>query len=161
MPIWPRDHPRACGEHYAATSPTLASAGSSPRLRGTHRHEAAAEEHRGIIPALAGNTASIRSTRSRCGDHPRACGEHVVAEIINPTASGSSPRLRGTQERERVKRLEEGIIPALAGNTADRIRGSAVRRELICNDFSSSLWQPFIPNLLGNKSRIRHMHIQR
>ena len=71
-----RDHPRACGEHSRFHFTCLRIRGSSPRLRGTlNRRDKAAMDY-GIIPALAGNTASC-STRARSPrDHPRACGEH-------------------------------------------------------------------------------------
>ncbi len=34
-----RDHPRACGEHVTVPQDAILTAGSSPRLRGTHTHE--------------------------------------------------------------------------------------------------------------------------
>ena len=74
----------------------------------------------GIIPALAGNTPYLTHGRSRCRDHPRACGEHVMCDVEERTCLGSSPRLRGTPFS--VPRLDccQGIIPALAGNTCPR-----------------------------------------
>ena len=51
----PRDHPRACGEHWARVPQGKSCAGSSPRLRGTWHQNRPQHAHRGIIPALAGN----------------------------------------------------------------------------------------------------------
>ena len=72
-----RDHPRACGEHFPDGSRDQTREGSSPRLRGTPRKGVENGTSRGIIPALAGNTAGRRQSSHRPQDHPRACGEHV------------------------------------------------------------------------------------
>ena len=55
----------------------------------------------------------------RSWDHPRACGEHLVDRVADLVNAGSSPRLRGTHASRRRRRDRGGIIPALAGNTAD------------------------------------------
>ena len=93
------DHPRACGEHIRNVNDYAFELGSSPRLRGTPALVHDREIHRGIIPALAGNTSPPMIPWSAAGDHPRACGEHVVCfEAVGPCI-GSSPRLRGTRSR--------------------------------------------------------------
>ena len=71
----------------------------------------------GIIPALAGNTVKLRRDRRNSGDHPRACGEHTLAEDSFRREAGSSPRLRGTRLASTTTYGSRGIIPALAGNT--------------------------------------------
>ena len=112
-----RDHPRACGEHSAASIRHTRSPGSSPRLRGT-RGRALRKSHRsGIIPALAGNTDEAARGEFQTGDHPRACGEHMAMDAMNDSWEGSSPRLRGTHTATRDMPESFGIIPALAGNT--------------------------------------------
>ena len=70
--------------------------GSSPRLRGTCDRMTASALSMGIIPALAGNISSTRSCPDWCGDHPRACGEHIFRFRHHCRTQGSSPRLRGT-----------------------------------------------------------------
>ncbi len=54
-------HPRACGEHVAASRASLSARGSSPRLRGTLRMQRIARPPARFIPAPAGNTAPRRS----------------------------------------------------------------------------------------------------
>ena len=71
-----KDHPRACGEHFNKLPDSIKGAGSSPRLRGTHRPGDIVGEIKGIIPALAGNTLSLSCFVLIAWDHPRACGEH-------------------------------------------------------------------------------------
>ena len=51
------------------------------------------------------------------GDHPRVCGEHVVAHFFFPAPLGSSPRMRGTPVLADDHGQLVGIIPAYAGNT--------------------------------------------
>ena len=51
-----RDHPRVCGEHNFIALDPAEGRGSSPRMRGTHDRLRPGPQHRGIIPAYAGNT---------------------------------------------------------------------------------------------------------
>ena len=91
--------------------------GSSPRLRGTRGSWFQSVVEPGIIPALAGNTGSCAVFYVGGGDHPRACGEHVLRSRKPVAKEGSSPRLRGTRTVLVVRGDGRGIIPALAGNT--------------------------------------------
>ena len=59
-------------------------------------------------------------------DHPRACGEHYSFTDTPSLFEGSSPRLRGTLAVVPCVGSDDGIIPALAGNTAIR-RASGLR----------------------------------
>ena len=113
----PRDHPRACGEHIVRYELYELERGSSPRLRGTLFNCFAHVVDVWIIPALAGNTPAPTRTWATSGDHPRACGEHVVEEVAQWLDEGSSPRLRGTRHVRGYEQHIHGIIPALAGNT--------------------------------------------
>ena len=112
-----RDHPRACGEHHSGAGELTHLRGSSPRLRGTRLKCSRKNYTTGIIPALAGNTASSYSLSLACRDHPRACGEHNHTETRVQGHGGSSPRLRGTRGGAVMTYGSYGIIPALAGNT--------------------------------------------
>ena len=51
------------------------------------------------------------------GDHPRACGEHVVTFAPMVKSAGPSPRMRGTLNPATPEVDQTGIIPAHAGNT--------------------------------------------
>ena len=114
----PTVHPRACGEHRCASNETLSIIGSSPRVRGTRSGDREGSPHLRFIPARAGNTARQENHRSRSSVHPRACGEHAGHEIAQSPPDGSSPRVRGTQTRQRRESAVLGFIPARAGNTA-------------------------------------------
>ncbi|PLS27331.1 hypothetical protein CGZ88_0858 [Bifidobacterium anseris] len=125
----PRDHPRACGEHTTRRSVMHPCQGSSPRLRGAPKLWYVWLASNGIIPALAGSTAGIPVTLTSKRDHPRACGEHVMALGSRNTAVGSSPRLRGAPDTNAPAVREGGIIPALAGSTRRTTSTSPYRRD--------------------------------
>ena len=93
-------HPRVCGEHVGKD-------GGENRL---HR----------FIPAYAGNTYGHLPVDLRRAVHPRVCGEHVDVDIDPRSCAGSSPRMRGTLQRDRYAEGRHRFIPAYAGNTATR-----------------------------------------
>ena len=115
--------------------------------------------HPRIIPAHAGNSCMTRCKqprKARIADHPRACGElrpHRVARPVRDRfgriipahagnsyafvaglveRAGSSPRMRGTPDRQGSQVPPERrvrIIPAHAGNSLTlSILGSSARR---------------------------------
>ena len=110
-------HPRAGGEHVNRRTASGWNFGSSPRGRGTLRIQRPSTLYRRFIPARAGNTISDGKEARDMAVHPRAGGEHIITQRIEPLAIGSSPRGRGTP----IKSIEENIavrfIPARAGNT--------------------------------------------
>ena len=110
-------HPRARGEHQGQLLFGHHQAGSSPRSRGTRRHDHSRGGALRFIPALAGNTF-LRIVQSGLrGVHPRARGEHLPDFCSNENESGSSPRSRGTRHDAERTAVVARFIPALAGNT--------------------------------------------
>ena len=113
-----RDHPRMCGEHWQCPPKPAWSSGSSPHVRGAPIRRWFSRWTKGIIPACAGSTdASSRSTATS-RDHPRMCGEHLDAEFMLASTSGSSPHVRGAQVFSGLGSPCKGIIPACAGSTS-------------------------------------------
>ena len=102
------------------------SAGSSPLSRGIHARPDQDIILDRIIPALAGNTNKLPFLRRKCRDHPRSRGEYVSPQLAGNAGLGSSPLSRGIRQelcnRARLRR----IIPALAGNTRERLNGLIV-----------------------------------
>ena len=93
-------HPRVCGEQAQRGLRVDLVGGSSPRVRGTgHPGRPAARPGR-FIPACAGNRDLPPGRQLRARVHPRVCGEQgsKLVRIEHPT--GSSPRVRGTANRE-------------------------------------------------------------
>ena len=78
----------------------------------------------GLIPALAGKTCDRRHCRPGREAHPRAGGENDLCTINSTPRSGSSPRWRGKQGRDRARSEYLGLIPALAGKTTRAPRGA-------------------------------------
>ena len=72
---------------------------------------------RRIIPARAGQTSVAFRSSLRLSDHPRACGASFHVRKRFGFAHGSSPRVRGKQERRHGQPVERRIIPARAGQT--------------------------------------------
>ena len=111
------DHPRVCGEHCPCQERGCIRSGSSPRMRGTHAHNACTAGNDGIIPAYAGNTCWHGAYLQSSWDHPRVCGEHALMKLSSQLRMGSSPRMRGTLIQPVLRPPSAGIIPAYAGNT--------------------------------------------
>ena len=109
-------HPRASGERSAPVSGDASRNGSSPRERGTgalHRLDQFAER---FIPARAGNGRPVCGRQRGDAVHPRASGERGVSPYPKTRPPGSSPRERGTDERETYGQPDFRFIPARAGN---------------------------------------------
>ena len=87
-------------------------------MRGSHLHRHTERSEPGIIPAHAGLTSTSAGTRRQDGDHPRACGAHMLLLALSAVARGSSPRMRGSRSPDSRISTSTGIIPAHAGLTA-------------------------------------------
>ncbi len=70
-----------------------------------------------FIPAHAGNTTPLSPRSAKTTVHPRACGEHDLAQGGLARDGGSSPRMRGTPRLRPACRPSHRFIPAHAGNT--------------------------------------------
>ncbi|SEG24105.1 hypothetical protein SAMN05421751_11928 [Jhaorihella thermophila] len=116
-PISRPGHPRGCGEHSASRRRYSATAGSSPRVRGTLQAVGTERDQERVIPAGAGNTRSRPSAIAAATGHPRGCGEHCRPHSPRLHRPGSSPRVRGTRLPISTSMPRRRVIPAGAGNT--------------------------------------------
>ena len=98
-------------------SPVRSSRGSSPLTRGKHDARLAGEILEGLIPAHAGKTARMGTTRVRRRAHPRSRGENRSVTSRSPSTRGSSPLTRGKRWRAAALICAGGLIPAHAGKT--------------------------------------------
>ena len=110
-------HPRVCGEHESRLRRLMLGLGSSPRVRGTLQTLLLSDKSARFIPACAGNTRNLSQHQPRLSVHPRVCGEHQTPSRGGATNPGSSPRVRGTLQRDDPDRAIRRFIPACAGNT--------------------------------------------
>ena len=103
--------------------------GSSPLSRGIRGTSLDEQAVRGIIPALAGNTAAARRSCTKWRDHPRSRGEYAAMTLGIYTHLGSSPLSRGIPLTRIRRSNSPRIIPALAGNTSGSRRCRRVRQD--------------------------------
>ena len=82
-----------------------------------------------IIPADAGSTKNRDTPGGLQRDHPRGCGEHSSMMICVYAQLGSSPRMRGAPCCPDGDSQAQGIIPADAGSTPDRVAGATIVRD--------------------------------
>ena len=73
--IFPRDHPRVCGEKTYWTLRSKLIQGSPPRVRGKAGNCGTARGKGRITPACAGKSSRQSWMRRPRQDHPRVCGE--------------------------------------------------------------------------------------
>ena len=111
------DHPRIRGEHEFPLLSGQNSLGSSPHTRGAPEPPDSATSSHRIIPAYAGSTSTGSSSSARRADHPRIRGEHVLDQLADAAAHGSSPHTRGALMSAASPSPPPGIIPAYAGST--------------------------------------------
>ena len=107
-----------CGEHDTTCTRSPRDTGSSPHVRGAHSTRPSAHCRTGIIPACAGSTLKVSGRLRLPRDHPRMCGEHIVANRNCGSVQGSSPHVRGARGLLLPRGIVLGIIPACAGSTS-------------------------------------------
>ena len=126
--VW-RDHPRACGAHSNVRRNNYEFLGSSPRMRGSHSASFIFSPPSWIIPAHAGLTLLREYDVVSGRDHPRACGAHLLRFLRKLKKMGSSPRMRGSPDREAGRGTRDGIIPAHAGLTSGKCSKKNLHRD--------------------------------
>ncbi|GAN94038.1 hypothetical protein Gbth_043_042 [Gluconobacter thailandicus F149-1 = NBRC 100600] len=109
-----------CEEHDVINRMGFPGYGSSPRVRGTPEWQLQWKIYLRFIPACAGNTWYPAGGERTPPVHPRVCGEHMPIDPVTARLSGSSPRVRGTQQDRAVIVIACRFIPACAGNTLAR-----------------------------------------
>ena len=114
------DHPRSRGEYELPCVSHHGVVGSSPLSRGIPYGRERLSVVVRIIPALAGNTASGAGGCGADGDHPRSRGEYESIDVRFVEKQGSSPLSRGIRNVPWDSEYNNGIIPALAGNTTSQ-----------------------------------------
>ena len=148
-------HPRVCGELLAGVRGLRASAGSSPRVRGTLGDAEPPAVGDRFIPACAGNSSWSATDGRHSAVHPRVCGELGLSVTCSSPMSGSSPRVRGTHVKQRVRQIANRFIPACAGNSRGGVphRGGPAVHPRVCGELGN--WRTFPKRLTGSSPRVR------
>jgi hypothetical protein len=113
-------HPRVGGEQLSSSSLSYACSGSSPRGRGTGHEKRRDVAVSRFIPAWAGNRLLCGGQAVPVSVHPRVGGEQNLVERVVKVVYGSSPRGRGTGQRQQRLDHQRRFIPAWAGNSGSR-----------------------------------------
>ncbi len=140
-------HPRVCGEQPASGGVVVLFIGSSPRVRGTDHDEEDVLIGGRFIPACAGNSRPMHRPCPGTSVHPRVCGEQEAGKASSGTATGSSPRVRGTGGLLVMQGGQPRFIPACAGNS----RGQPARHRR----------RPVHPRVCGEQRRATAAEIVR
>ena len=93
-------------------------------------------------------------------DHPRVCGEHVDAQLIQSMSMGSSPRMRGAQPFCFSRQADQGIIPAYAGSTAAHMSMLPTNEDhpRVCGEHHDRDW--YGEHRQGSSPRMRGAHLK-
>ncbi len=108
-------YPRVCGGTYSSCFLLAAWRGLSPRVRGNLLQRGLKADHRGSIPACAGEPCATTPTNPRCAVYPRVCGGTAFPCPPRLEGSGLSPRVRGNRGQLVMVLPVSGSIPACAG----------------------------------------------
>ncbi len=114
-------HPRAGGEFHRPVGPCLQHVDSPPRRRGVRGGRAVLRGAVRLTPAQAGSSWTTPSPTSRRRTHPRAGGEFQASQEGSVRSSDSPPRRRGVLAILLALTVPDGLTPAQAGSSCDRI----------------------------------------
>ena len=93
--VFPKDHPRLCGEKVCGVASGKTPIGSPPPMRGKVVCLCNMKRVIGITPAYAGKRHAYYKGISRPKDHPRLCGEKDRSYMQVSSGAGSPPPMRG------------------------------------------------------------------
>ena len=71
----------------------------------------------GITPACAGKSRATAAQQRAGRDHPRVCGEKLIASKRETLCTGSPPRVRGKAFIAEIRTRAVRITPACAGKS--------------------------------------------
>ena len=111
-------HPRERGDDATVSTPSLASAGSSPRAGRRPAHRGGLRDHGGLIPASGETTTRTCSARAAPPAHPRERGDDRRRDGSTVIDRGSSPRAGRRRRRTVGRRRRLRLIPASGETTA-------------------------------------------
>ena len=117
--------PACAGNGFASLRSSPARSGSSPRVRGTGFPALRNSGRHRVIPACAGNGVGVPCSILYSPGHPRVCGERSSMLLRSLRLRGSSPRVRGTEQRGYQTDNVRRVIPACAGNGRARLAKSS------------------------------------
>ena len=150
-----RDHPRVCGEKCRPGDTTNSIKGSPPRMRGKVSERLMAARYARITPAYAGKRKIACVPSLHAKDHPRVCGEKLIALVASPAPRGSPPRMRGKETIRRRKTTCRRITPAYAGKSFQIFPAALPLGDhpRVCGEKCSDRWS--FAHVAGSPPRMR------
>ena len=121
-------YPRVCGGTYTWYSFYLYRRGLSPRVRGNLTFATEAPNHRGSIPACAGEPFACWIPVELCQVYPRVCGGTNGRLLSITVMRGLSPRVRGNPVVMVQVDDSARSIPACAGEPRRKRRACSRSR---------------------------------
>ena len=123
------DHPHACGDKDTRFLSFFMLSGSSPRVWGQALDVMEKYVRSRIIPTRVGTSFRAVYTYSHLQDHPHACGDKTDARVFNFRNEGSSPRVWGQVDNERLRVANYGIIPTRVGTSTSYNSNGSLERD--------------------------------
>ncbi len=151
-------YPRVCGGTSTTWGAFGPGRGLSPRVRGNRDRRAHGVEHRGSIPACAGEPSAKTTTAAGRWVYPRVCGGTQLRAFDVRRQKGLSPRVRGNRPGPVRYGVDYGSIPACAGEPA-RLPRSAWRCRVyprVCGGTKYKVGE--VHKLKGLSPRVRGNH---
>ncbi len=121
-------YPRVCGGARDGERTEHAGPGLSPRVRGSHQKVRCPLVGTGSIPACAGEPSPVSQTPGSARVYPRVCGGAAARVTVKATTQGLSPRVRGSLVDFFHANVNQGSIPACAGEPQSARSRSRTRR---------------------------------
>ncbi len=90
-----RVYPRLCGGNESPHLDIKSGGGLSPLVRGKQNGTISDRHSGGSIPACAGETTPVSDAAGRSGVYPRLCGGNEADRLLETSATGLSPLVRG------------------------------------------------------------------
>ena len=113
------------GEKQLFLKSILSTLGSPPHARGKGTFTAGQAAWRGITPACAGKSWTLRSKLIQFKDHPRMRGEKTASPIVWLWEKGSPPHARGKVRLRKQGKSWRRITPACAGKSVQQPDGQS------------------------------------
>ncbi len=111
------DHPHACGDKRNLAGFGLKGWGSSPRVWGQGHSKTVSPKQSRIIPTRVGTSIIFTASGTGNEDHPHACGDKKLCNVIIRHVTGSSPRVWGQASVADIYSRLGGIIPTRVGTS--------------------------------------------
>ena len=129
--------PRVCGDYFGDVKYRSTLPDTTPRVRGLHRIDDAAEYNERYNPACAGTTRARRRAVMDCSIQPRVCGDYSFAVCDSCEIDDTPPRVRGLPTDLIALSFCERYNPACAGTTQNLVHvyGREQIQPRVCGDY--------------------------